>query len=43
MPRSPATWTRPQPIEAIERGLDVKGMIDAVLDRATRERIEPVP
>jgi thiamine biosynthesis protein ThiI len=43
MPRSPATWTRPQPIEAIERGLDVKGMTDAVLDRATRERIEPVP
>ncbi|HXZ84147.1 MAG TPA: tRNA uracil 4-sulfurtransferase ThiI [Myxococcota bacterium] len=43
MPRSPATWTRPQPIEAIERGLDAKGMIDAVLDRATRERIEPIP
>jgi thiamine biosynthesis protein ThiI len=43
MPRSPATWTRPGPIEAIERGLDVKGMTDAVLDRATRERIEPVP
>jgi thiamine biosynthesis protein ThiI len=41
MPRSPATWTRPQPIEAIERGLDVKGMTDAVVDRATRERIEP--
>jgi thiamine biosynthesis protein ThiI len=43
MPRSPATWTRPQPIEAIERDLDVKGMTAAVLDRATRERIEPVP
>jgi thiamine biosynthesis protein ThiI len=43
MPRSPATWTRPQPIEAIERGLDVKGMTAAVLDRATLERIEPLP
>jgi thiamine biosynthesis protein ThiI len=43
MPRSPATWTRPQPIEAIERSLDVKGMTAAALDRSTRERIEPVP
>jgi thiamine biosynthesis protein ThiI len=43
MPRSPATWTRPQAIEGIERGLDVKGMVDAALDRATRERIESVP
>jgi thiamine biosynthesis protein ThiI len=43
MPRSPATWTRPQPIEAIERGLDVKGMTAAALERSTRERIEPVP
>jgi len=43
MPRSPATWTRPQPIEAIELGLDVKGMTAATLERATLERIEPVP
>ena len=42
MPRRPATWTRPEAIEAIERELDVKGMVTAALERAERERIEPL-
>jgi thiamine biosynthesis protein ThiI len=41
MPRRPATWTRPEPIEAIEARLDVKGMLDAALARASEERIRP--
>jgi thiamine biosynthesis protein ThiI len=41
MPRRPATWTRPEPIEAIEARLDVKGMVDAALARASEERIRP--
>lgn len=43
MPRRPATWTRPEPIEAIEATLDVKGMVNATLDRVHRERIDPIP
>lgn len=43
MPRRPATWTRPEPIEAIEATLDVKGMVNATLDRVQRERIDPIP
>ncbi len=42
MPRRPATWTRPEALEAIERTLDVKGLVSAVVERAERERIEPV-
>ena len=41
MPRSPATWCRPGDLETIERELDVKGLVEASLARATRERIEP--
>ena len=41
MPRSPATWTRPDAIEEIEGGLDVAGMVDATLARVERETIEP--
>ncbi len=41
MPRRPATWTRPEPIESIERALDSKGMVEATLARVERERIEP--
>jgi thiamine biosynthesis protein ThiI len=41
MPRRPATWTRPVDIEAIEADLDVKGMVNAVLDQVASERIEP--
>ena len=42
MPRQPATWTRPGPIEAIERGLDVKALVEATLSRVELERIEPI-
>ena len=42
MPRRPATWTRPEAIEAIERELDVAGMVEAAFERAERERIEPL-
>ncbi|MBM4337279.1 MAG: tRNA 4-thiouridine(8) synthase ThiI [Deltaproteobacteria bacterium] len=41
MPRQPATWTRPGPIEAIEQGLDVKMLVEATLSRVDHERIEP--
>jgi thiamine biosynthesis protein ThiI len=43
MPRRPATWTRPEAIEAIEAKLDVKGLLSAVLDQVSCERIDPVP
>ncbi len=43
MPRQPATWTRPGAIEAIESRLDVEGMVEATLNRVTRERIESSP
>jgi len=42
MPRQPATWTRPGPIEAIERGLDVKMLVEATLSRVEQERIQPI-
>jgi tRNA uracil 4-sulfurtransferase len=41
MPRQPATWTRPEAIEAVERSLDVKGLVEATLSRVALERIEP--
>ena len=41
MPRSPATWSRPGDLEAIERELDVEGLVEASLARGTRERIDP--
>jgi tRNA uracil 4-sulfurtransferase len=41
MPRQPATWTRPEAIEAIERSLDVKGLVEATLSRVELARIEP--
>lgn len=43
MPRQPATWTRPEAIEAIERNLDVKGLVETTLSRVEQERIEPIP
>jgi thiamine biosynthesis protein ThiI len=42
-PRRPATRTRPEELEAIERELDVKGLVDAALAAARQERIEPAP
>ena len=41
MPRQPATWTRPEALEAIERGLDTKALIEATLAGVEQERIEP--
>ena len=41
MPRRPATWTRPGPIEAIEQKLDVQDMVQAALANAEREDVEP--
>ena len=41
MPRKPATWTRPDSLATIERGLDVKGLVGQALGGARRERIEP--
>lgn len=41
MPRQAATWTRPEAIERVESRLDVKGMVDATLERVEREKIEP--
>jgi thiamine biosynthesis protein ThiI len=43
MPRQPATWTRPEAIEAIERSLDVKGLVEATLSRVVLERINAIP
>jgi tRNA uracil 4-sulfurtransferase len=43
MPRKPATWTRPEAIEAIERNLDVKGLVETTLSRVEQERIDPIP
>jgi thiamine biosynthesis protein ThiI len=40
MPRQPATWTRPEALEAIERQLDVKGMVEAALARVETEEVE---
>ena len=41
MPRRPATWTRPDGLDELERKLDVKGLVQDTLDRVTTERIEP--
>jgi thiamine biosynthesis protein ThiI len=43
MPRSPATWTRPEPVAEIEQRLDVEGLIEATLKRIEQERINPAP
>jgi len=43
MPRNPATWTRPEPIDQIEARLDVAGLVEATLARVEEERIEPDP
>jgi thiamine biosynthesis protein ThiI len=42
MPRRPDTWTRPERIEAIERDLDVKGLVERTLQNVGRERIGPL-
>lgn len=42
MPSRPATWTHPDVIAAIERTLDVKGMVEASLAKVEQERIEPL-
>ncbi len=42
-PRRPATRTRPEELDAIERDLDVKGLVDAAAGAAETERIEPAP
>jgi thiamine biosynthesis protein ThiI len=42
MPNRPATWTRPDELESIERELDVAGMVQATLARVRQERIEPI-
>jgi thiamine biosynthesis protein ThiI len=42
MPQRPATWTRPDEIEAIEGKLDVKGLLSMVLDQVSCERIDPI-
>lgn len=41
MPRQAATWTRPEAIEAIESRMDVKGMVEATLERVEREKLDP--
>jgi thiamine biosynthesis protein ThiI len=41
MPRSPATWMRPEELDAIEDRLDVKALVESTLDRVTTERVEP--
>ena len=41
MPRRPATWTEPEAIEQVERALDAKGLVEAILERTVEERIEP--
>jgi thiamine biosynthesis protein ThiI len=42
MPRNPATWTRPDELETIERGLDTKGLVESALEQVAEERIEPI-
>jgi thiamine biosynthesis protein ThiI len=42
MPRNPATWTRPDELEAIERSLDTKGMVESALEQVVEERVEPI-
>jgi hypothetical protein len=41
MPRNPATWTRPDPIDAIEAQLPVQEMVDDAVARTEKLRIEP--
>ena len=41
MPRQPATWTRPELLDAIEDRLDVKGLVESTLARVETERVEP--
>jgi thiamine biosynthesis protein ThiI len=40
LPQSPATRTRPEALAAIERSLDVKGLVDAALAKTELEVIE---
>jgi thiamine biosynthesis protein ThiI len=42
-PRRPATRTRPEELDAIERELDVKGLVDAAAAAAEQERIDLDP
>jgi thiamine biosynthesis protein ThiI len=42
MPRNPATWTRPEELEKIERSLDTKGLVESALEQVTEERVEPI-
>ena len=42
MPSRPATWSRPEAIDAIEGELDVEGMLEATLARVKLEKVEPV-
>ncbi len=42
-PRNPATRCRPEALAAIERTLDVKGLVDAALAKTELEVIEPTP
>jgi thiamine biosynthesis protein ThiI len=39
MPRRPATWTRPDALEEIERKLDVKGLVDDACARIASELV----
>jgi thiamine biosynthesis protein ThiI len=39
-PPSPATWTHPAELEAVEAKLDVEGLLEATLQHVERERIE---
>jgi thiamine biosynthesis protein ThiI len=41
MPSRPATWSRPEAIDAIERDLNVEGMLEATLARVKLEKVEP--
>jgi thiamine biosynthesis protein ThiI len=42
MPQHPATWTRPEEIEAAEEGIDVEALVKTTLEGMVTETVEPL-
>jgi thiamine biosynthesis protein ThiI len=41
MPAQPETWARPEELDEIEIGLDVKGLVESAVSATETERVEP--
>jgi thiamine biosynthesis protein ThiI len=41
MPSRPATWARPGSLDAIERNLDVAGLVESAVQKIETDRVEP--